>query len=149
MIPVTFPLIVNTCLAILKAKNLLFFRTVALAYSVVINAALTIVGTKLWGYYAAAWGTAISTIIGSVISLNIYYHVKLKISMVKIYFRIMNRTTLCIVVPTLICWFLNSHISGTWSAFLIKAFVYVTIYAVLMCVFGLSKDERKKIFARS
>ncbi len=149
MIPVTFPLIVNTCLAVLKAKNLLFFRTVALAYSVLINAALTIFGTKLWGYYAAAWGTAISTVIGSIISLNIYYHVKLKISMIKIYFRIMHRTTLCIVVPTLICWFLNSYISGTWSAFLIKAFVYVTIYAVLMCVFGLSKDERKKIFARS
>lgn len=149
MIPVTFPLIVNTCLAILKAKNLLFFRTIALAYSVVINMILTVVGTKIWGYYAAAIGTAVSTIIGSVISLNVYYRIKLKINMMRIYLCIMHKITLCIAIPTVVCFFVNLYVYGSWGSFLIKACLFIAIYVVLMFVFGLSEGERKKIFTRS
>ncbi len=149
MIPVTFPLIVNTCLAILKAKNLLYFRTIALAYSVVINIILTVIGTKIWGYYAAAVGTAVSTIVGSIVSLNIYYHIKLKINMIRVYFLIFRKITICIAIPTVVCFFLNSYLSGSWTTFLIKACLFVLIYAILMLSFGLNKSERKKILDRS
>ena len=149
MVPVTFPLIVNTCLAILKARNLLFFRTIALAYSVVINIVLTVIGTKIWGYYAAAIGTAISTVVGSVISLNIYYRIKLNISMTKIYFRILSRITPCVFAPMALCFFINPYIGGSWEAFLMKAALFIVIYAILMLVFGLTKDERNGILARS
>ncbi len=149
MVPVTFPLIVNTCLAILKAKNLLFFRTVALAYSVVINMILTVIGTKLWGYYAAAIGTALSTVVGSIISLNIYYRIKLGINMLRIYLRIFHRITFCILVPMVLCFFVNPHIGGTWPALLIKALVFILIYAVLMIVFGLTPNEREKLLSRN
>lgn len=148
MVPVTFPLIVNTCLAILKAKNLLFFRTVALAYSVVINIILTIIGTRIWGYYAAAAGTAASTVVGSVLSLNIYYQVKLKMNMFKIYFRILHKISLCILVPTVTCFFVNSYFGGSWLAFLAKAAMFVVIYGVLMLIFGLDANEKPKIFRR-
>lgn len=148
MIPVTFPLIVNTCLAILKAKNLLFFRTVALAYSVVINIVLTIIGTKLWGYYAAAAGTAISTIIGSVLSLNIYYHIKLKLNMFRIYFRILHKIVFCIAIPTVICFLINPHFGGSWSAFIVKAMFFIGIYGVLMLLFGLDENEKPKFLRR-
>lgn len=149
MVPVTVPLIVNTCLAILKARNLLLFRTIALAYSVIINIILTVIGTKIWGYYAAAIGTAISTVVGSIISLNLYYHIKLNISMTKIYFRILHRITLCIFLPTALCFFLNSYISGSWGGVMLKAGVFIVIYAVLMLTFGLTKSERDKMFARN
>ena len=79
IIPVTFPLVVNVCLAILKAKNMLKFRTIALAYSAVLNLIFTIIGTRIWGYWAAAVGTALSTIVSGVISLNVYYSIKLRI----------------------------------------------------------------------
>ena len=149
MVPVTFPLIVNTCLAILKAKNLLFFRTVALAYSVVINMILTVIGTKLWGYYAAAIGTALSTVVGSIISLNIYYRIKLGINMLRVYLRIFHRITFCILVPMVLCFFANPHIGGTWPALLIKALVFILIYAVLMIAFGLTPNEREKLLSRN
>ena len=57
MVPVTFPLIVNVCLSILKAKNMLGFRTISMAYSFVFNAVFTIFGVKYYGYYMAAIGT--------------------------------------------------------------------------------------------
>ncbi len=148
MVPVTFPLIVNTCLAILKAKNLLGFRTVALAYSAVINMILTIVGTRLWGYYAAAVGTAMSTFIGSILSLNIYYNKKLKINMFKIYFRILHKITPCIIIPAVVCFFINEHFYGTWFTFVVKAAVFMAIYGVLMLLFGLDSNEKPRILNR-
>lgn len=148
MVPVTFPLIVNTCLAILKAKNLLLFRTVALAYSVVINIILTVIGTRIWGYYAAAAGTAISTVVGSVLSLNIYYHIKLKMNMMKIYFRILHKISICILIPTVLCLMVNPYFEGTWLSFVVKVAVFVAIYGVLMLLFGLNNDEIPKFFRR-
>lgn len=148
MIPVTFPLIVNTCLAILKAKNLLAFRTVSLAYSVILNIILTVIGTRIWGYYAAAIGTAVSTIVGSVLSLNIYYYVKLKMNMFRVYFRIMHKIILCIAVPTVVCILINPFFGVSWFAFLAKAAVFVGIYGILMLVFGLNKNEKPKFLRR-
>lgn len=148
MVPVTFPLIVNTCLAILKAKNLLLFRTIALAYSAVINVVFTIIGTKLWGFYAAAAGTAISTVIGSVLSLNIYYQIKLKMNMLRVYFRIMHKIVLCIAIPTVICILINPYFGVSWFSFIAKAAVFLAIYGVLMILFGLNENEKPKFLRR-
>lgn len=142
MIPASFPLIVNVCLAILKAKNLLGFRTVAMAYSVLLNTVLTVIGTRIWGYWAAAAGTAISTVVGSVISLNIYYKVKLGMNVFGLYFRIMRRITLCVLVACLSGFALNTVLSGSWSAFLVKAMIFVMIYGVMMILWGATKQEK-------
>jgi O-antigen/teichoic acid export membrane protein len=149
MVPVTLPLIVNTCLAILKAKNLLFFRTVALAYSAVFNVIFTVIGTRLWGFYAAAAGTALSTFIGSVISLNVYYTVKLKMNMLRVYFRIMHKIALCIAIPTVICFFINPYFSGSWVSFVTKAVIFMAVYGLLMLLFGLNSNEKPKILRRN
>lgn len=142
MIPVTFPLIVNVCLAILKAKNLLVFRTIALAYSALLNALLTLIGTRIWGYWAAAAGTAIATIVGSILSLNIYYQVKLKINVFKLYLKILRGTTLCIIAACFAGLLLNHFIVATgWLYFVLKAAVFIVVYGAGMLLFGLNKNE--------
>ena len=148
VVPVTFPLVVNVCLAILKAKNLLMFRTIAMGYSVAINAILTIIGVKYFGYWAAAAGTALSTIIGSVISLNIYYHKKLGINVFKLYFAIGKRSTLCILVSGVVGALTNLVISGTWFALIVKGIVFVVVYFILLWIYGLYPEEKKYIFRR-
>lgn len=145
MIPVSFPLIVNVCLAILKAKNMLKFRTLSLAYSAVVNALFTIIGTHIWGYWAAAIGTAMYTIIGSIISLNIYYKVKLGINILKLYAKIMGKTTLCLVCAGAVCLVLNNYLYGSWFALCAKICVFLLIYAVLIFTFALN-DSEKQIF---
>ncbi len=134
MIPVTFPLIVNVCLSILKAKNLLGFRTAALAYSMVLNAVLTVIGTRIWGYWAAAIGTAISTVVGSVISLNIYYKVKLGMNVFRLYLKIFHRITPCILLACVPAWLLGGVWSGSWLSFFAKAAVYVAVYGAAMAM---------------
>lgn len=148
MIPVTFPLIVNVCLAILKAKNLLLFRTVAMGYSVIFNALFTIIGTRFYGYWAAAIGTGLSTVIGSIISLNVYYQKKLKINVFKLYIKIINRGVWCLAGAAVVGVVLNKFIGGTWVFFGIKACAFLIVYSVLLLLFGLNKEERSQIFRK-
>ncbi len=149
MIPVTFPLIVNVCLAILKAKNLMYFRTISLAYSAVLNVIFTVIGTRIFGYWAAAIGTAISTIVGSILSMNIYYHIKLKMNMFRIYGLILHRITPCILIACIATVLLNDNIEGSWISFLIKTAAFVIVYGVSMVLFGLTPAEKTGLLRKS
>lgn len=145
MIPVTFPLVVNVCLAILKAKKLLKFRTISMAYSVVINVILTVIGTRYWGYWAAAVGTAMSTIVGSIFSMNIYYQKKLNINIFKLYIAISKHITACLIVASAIGVLSNYIIYGSWGAFIVKVMIYLVVYGGLLLIYGLNKNERQSI----
>lgn len=149
MIPVTIPLIVNVCLAILKAKNMMMFRTISLAYSAILNVILTVIGTYFFGYWAAAFGTAISTVVGSILSMNIYYHVKLKMNMFRIYGRILHRITPCILIACIVTIFLNRFIDGSWLSFIMKVGGFVVIYGSAMLLFGLTASEKSGILRKS
>lgn len=145
MVPVTLPLVVNVCLAILKAKNLLAFRTVSLAYSAVINVILTVIGTRIWGYWAAAIGTAVATVIGSVISMNIYYRKKLGINVFKLYTKISGKITICLFLAAIPCAALNWVIYGSWLSLALKIIAFVFVYSFTMLLFGLNKNEKNEI----
>jgi O-antigen/teichoic acid export membrane protein len=148
MIPVTFPLVVNVCLAILKVKNLLTFRTISMAYSVVFNALLTIIGTHFWGYWAAAVGTAVSTIVGSIISMNIYYQKKLDINIFKLYISISGRITPCLLLACLVGFILNRFIYGFWIGFICKAVIFILVYGLLLIIFGLNESEKESLIGK-
>lgn len=145
MIPVTFPLIVNVCLAILKAKNLLKFRTISMLYAVILNVILTVVGTRIWGYWAAAAGTAISTIVGSIISMNIYYQKKLGMNVFKLYYKIFRHTLICLICASIPCLLLNRFIYGSWFTLFIKVLAFLLIYATTMLLYGLNSEEKKAL----
>lgn len=145
MIPVTFPLIVNVCLAILKAKNLLKFRTISMIYSVVINIIFTVIGTRIWGYWAAAVGTTLYTIVGSVISMNIYYNKKLGINMFGLYFKIFHKTTLGLIVASIPCILLNWVMYGSWLSFIIKVGIFVAVYGAVLLLYALKPEEKRAL----
>ena len=149
MIPVTFPLIVNVCLAILKVKNMLKFRTISLAYSAVLNFILTVIGTRYWGYWAAAVGTALATLVGSVISMNIYYQKKLEINIFKLYIKIFNRITPCIFLAAIPCVVLNLFMYDTWLSLIIKIISFLAVYGLSMLFFGMNRQEKVSILGLS
>ena len=149
MVPVTFPLVVNAFLAVLKAKNLLKFRTIAMTYSLILNIICTAVGTMLTkSYWIAAIGTALSVVVESVISLNIYYAKKLKVRVLRVYFLIFRRTTSCLLGATAVCILLNRFLGGSWLFLTIKVVVFLVVYFVLLYLFGMTKDERSSLLGR-
>ena len=147
VIPMTLPLVTNVCLTILRAKNLMRFRTLSLGYSLIANALMTLIGTYFWGYWAAAIGTALSTVIGSVISMNIYYHKKLGMNMSRVYGCILRRITLCPLIASVPCIIINHFWNGTWLAFITKMGCFLLVFLPLLWFYGFSEEERR-IFIR-
>lgn len=145
MIPALFELCVNVCLSVLRVKNMLGFRTGVLFTTTFLNAVVTVVGVKLFGYYAAAVGTAFSFLIGSVIIMNIYYCKKLSFRMPSIYKQIFSGTWICLFVAGIATLFSSQIFTKGWIGFVLNVAVFGIVYAVTMLMFGLRTDEKKLI----
>ena len=145
MAPALLELCVNVCLAVLRAKNMLKFRTLVLFGSTIMNAIVTVVGVILFNYYAAAVGTALSFIIGSVIIMNIYYYKKLNFNMIRIYARIFSRIWICLILSGAAIWASSRFLSGSWLMFILNVLIFCAVYFGTLVLFGFNKDEKKSI----
>ena len=144
MTPSLLSLCINVCLSILRAKKLLGFRTMVMTGVTILNAIITIVGVKLSGYYAAAVGTCISVLLGSVILMCMYYQKKLNMNMWLVYKLILKKSWICILCSSLITFFCATYIRGTWINLLIDIVVFLITYSIFLLVFGFNKNEREQ-----
>lgn len=145
MIPSLLELCVNVCLSVLRAKNMLGFRTGVLFSVTIMNAIVTVVGVNLWGYFAAAVGTALSFIIGSVIIMNMYYYKKLSFNMIKIYLGIFKRIWPCLLISGAALILSSKFIYGSWIAFVINVLIFGIVYIFTLIVYGMNREEKKAI----
>lgn len=143
--PALLELCVNVCLSVLRAKNMLGFRTGVLFATTVLNAVITVIGVKLFGYYAAAVGTACSFLIGSVIIMNIYYYKKLSFKMIKIYKQIFSGTWICLLLSGGAILISSRFLTNGWLDFVLNIIIFGIVYAITMMIFGLRKEEKKMI----
>lgn len=145
MVPALLELCVNTCLAVLRAKNKLGFRTTTLMITTFCNFVLTVVLVKYWSYIGAAIGTAFSFIVGSVIVMNIYYYKTFHFNMFKIYGAIFKNIWLCILVSSGVVFVISRFFNGTWLSFFTNVLIFLVIYAVTLLLFGLNKNEKESL----
>ncbi|MBP9989619.1 MAG: polysaccharide biosynthesis C-terminal domain-containing protein, partial [Ruminococcus sp.] len=145
IIPAVFELCINTCLSILRAENKLGFRTVIVLISALLNAVITVVLVKEWSYIGAAIGTAFSYFACSLVAMNIYYSKKLHLPMLKIYKGIVGKIWLCLLISAGALFFFSRYVNGSWTAFILCAVFFCVIYAALLLVFGLTKEEKREI----
>jgi O-antigen/teichoic acid export membrane protein len=143
MIPVTFTLIQNVCLSILRARNMMRFRTGCLIFTAAFNAAVTVVGTRLFNYYAAAIGTSLSVVVGSIILMNIYYHKKIGFKVFKFYFDVFKRLILCVLAPAVAVAVLSRFCPTSWLWLGFQVVVFLVIYALLLWFYGLTGQEKR------
>ena len=148
MVPSLFELCVNVCLAILRAKNKLVFRTCTLCISTLLNASVTILAVKYWSYIGAAIGTALSFIIGSVLVMNLFYYKELHLPMIKIYREIMRGILPCLIISGAVLFVASRYITGGWLALTINIVVFCIVYGILLMLFGLSTEEKRKLKIR-
>ena len=145
MIPSTIPLIQNVGLNILQAKNKYKFRVIVLMIFAVVNVCISIILSKKYGGVGAALGTAISTILGQVIFMNIFYQKKVEINIVKFWknilamsipmiFAIILAIILKIIVP------INSVI-----VLVAQIVLYTLIYCLIVYKFSINDYEKQLI----
>ena len=145
MIPALFELCVNVCLAILRAMNRLTFRTWTLTASTALNAFITFLAVKYWSYIGAAFGTAASFAIGSVLVMNVYYKKRLDLPMLKIYHDIFSKIWICLLTAGVGLSLFSSLVKGTAAAFIAGVVVFAVIYGTMLLLFGFNQEEKKML----
>lgn len=146
IVPALFELCINTCLSILRAKNKLEFRTIALIVSTIVNLIVTIVLVKKWSYIGAAIGTSVSYFMCSIVAMNWYYIKKLNLPMGYIYRKIIGKTWICLLLAGAAIKISSIYFKESWIGLFINVLVFCLVYSISLYIFKLSEEERNKHF---
>lgn len=143
MIPLTIPLIQNFGISILYAKNLQKFRSLVLILIAILNIIITIPLVQKYSGIGAAIGTAISLTLGNTVIMNVYYHKRIGINMIRFW-----KNILVMTIPVLVslCLGIGMNYIIDFNKFVlipIGILLYSLIYALLMWYFALNYYEKK------
>lgn len=142
IIPAVIPTIISVSNAILDAKMLRLGRSLILVAMSVINIIISIILVNYIGYIGAAIGTAISYIVGQGILTGIYLKKRIGLNIKRMYLHICKSVLPCIIITTVLLIPTAIWFPSGWLGLLLKAIVFLMVYATLLYFFGFNKEER-------
>ena len=148
MVIVTFPLVQNVCLSILRAENKIGFRAAAVSAMAVFNLILTVVGVRFFGPMAACIGTALGLVGANIIAMNIYYIKVIRLNIFRIFGNVFSRTWLCCLLASAALFAADRFIGGSWTMWLCKVGIFCAVYFVLLLLFGFRESEKRLLFGK-
>lgn len=147
MIPITFTMVQNVCLSVLRAENRMLYRTITLLISCVLNVIVTVIGLRIWGYWGAAIGTSCATV-ANLIFMNVYYHKRLRFHIAQMFGNIFKRILLCAAAATCVTYIVHKMLYTSWLAFVFNIIVYIGVYGVLLLAWGMDEKEKSIVLER-
>lgn len=142
MIPVTIPLIQNTGLNILYALNRHQFRSAVYACIAAVNVVLTFWWVESYGIIGAALATCIAYVVGNILIINWYYHVKIGIDIPLFWKHILKMSPVMFVMGTA-AWFVVERLPmDNWLVFFGAAAVYTVVYSLMAYFFMMNSYEK-------
>lgn len=143
--PVTIPLIQNVGIEIQRAKNKHSFRSVIYVIMAFFNLGISIPLCKYFGIIGCAIGTAIGITLANVVIMNIYYHKKLGLNMIRFWksiFRIFPSE----IIPVLFGVFILKVVKiESLSEFLLFGVLYVIVFSASAWFLGMNDFEKNLI----
>lgn len=143
MIPLTIPLIQNTGIVILQAKNMHKFRSSVYVVIAVINVIVSIPLAKLYGGIGCAVATAGAMIVGNIVVINIYYYKKINIDILK-FWKDISYMSIPVLISLLLGFVISSFINvqGLFGIVL-KGGLLSILFTILMWFMGMNQYEKK------
>ena len=130
---------------VLDVMNKRLGRSLFLLITTFGNILLTVWWIQTWGMIGAAVATAISTLIGQDILLNIYYYKVVNIRIVYLF-----KETFRGILPSLILATIFGFLSINWIAnqylqFVVGGIMFCLVMGINMFIFGANSYEKEKI----
>lgn len=145
IIPVTVPLIQNIGIEIQRAKNMHKFRSYVYFFMAILNLLVSLPLAKIYGGVGAAIGTFISLIIGNVLIMNWYYHVKVGLD-IKFFWKQIVSLVPALIAPVLFGILINNLLNlYNLFTFLGIGITYIIIFVNSMWLFGMNQYEKNLI----
>ncbi|MCD7791350.1 MAG: oligosaccharide flippase family protein [Bacteroides thetaiotaomicron] len=147
VIPLMVPLIQNVGIEIQRAQNRHQFRSIVYLAMAIINVIMSIRLCKLYGAIGSAIGTAISYVLANGIAMNIFYHKKCNIDIIK-FWKTILRMSIGLVIPLLCGVLLRWKLQylGIWT-FIGSIAIYSLIYFGSMWFVSMNDSEKRLVFS--
>mgnify|MGYP003937599081 FL=1 len=142
MIPLLIPLIQNTGIIILQAKNKHDFRAKVYVFIAILKIIISIPLAKFYGGIGCAIATAFSLIVGNVVIINIYYHKEIEINIIRFAKEILSMTLPVLIALTIGA--MGNYYIETASILSLglKIITYTFVFVILMWFMGLNDYEK-------
>jgi len=143
--PVSIPLIQTMGLEIQRAKNKHRFRSVVYLIMAFLNLMISIPLCKSFGAIGCAIGTAIGIVLANVIIMNIYYHKKLGLNMIRFWksiFRILPSEIIPVLFGVILLKVVK--VDKPWE-FLVFGALYVLVFFASVWFLGMNDFEKNLI----
>lgn len=144
--PVTIPLCQNIGIEIQRAKNKHQFRSIVYLIMAIVNVFISIILCYFIGNIGTAIGTAISLLLANGLIMNIYYHKKMGINIIKFWksiFSILPSLIIPLIIGICIMNFVNYNSLFDFGGWII---LYVIVYCIFILLIGTNKEEKSYIF---
>lgn len=144
IIPVTIPLIENVTNSILDAMLKRLYRSIILVVMAFLNVVFSIILIKKVGYVGAAYGTAVSLLIGHGIIMNIYFKKVIGLNIKRLFKEVFSGTVKAILIVLAVCFPLSLLPFG-WKSFICQMMVFIVAYLGTMYYFGMNSNEKSLV----
>ena len=129
------PLIQNGAIAILRARNLMAFRSFSLFIMALINVVATYFFVKYWGFEYAAVATSLGFILINFILMDIYYYKKLNLNMFRVLWNVVKLIGPCNIPAMIASFLIIKYIPSILISTLVGGIVYIIVYFGMLWVF--------------
>lgn len=146
-IPLTVPLIQNLGIIILQARNEMKFRSILYVIIAIASLGLSIPMAKIYGGIGCAFATALALTAGQVVAMNIYYHRKQGIDIIRFWKEIGKMS----IVPFLVALFFliaiwKMNVDFSEITYLSAGIALFSLIYLFVFWFGSMNDSERLLF---
>lgn len=145
MTPMYINMINGVLVNVLDALNKRMIRSVALICTTVANILLTILWLRWWGEIGAALATALCTLIGQVLFMNIYYSRKLKIGVMYLFREALSWILLWFILGCAAALLVGALIDNVILTLIVRSVVFIGIVGGGYLIKGIREPERQAL----
>lgn len=143
MTPAYIDTVVDVMVHVLNAMNKRMVRSVVLVLTTALNIILTVICLKRWGIFETAIATAVCTLVGPVLIMNLYYTKVVKIPMLWLFWQAFRGILVYLILGCAAAMAVGSLIGNIYVSFLIGGITFVAIALGGYFLFGINEDEKK------
>ena len=144
-VPLTVPLIQNLGITILQARNQMKFRSLLYLVISLVSLGAQIPLAKRYGGIGCASAIAGALVLGQIIVMNVFYHVKQKIDIVGFWIEIIKMSVVPAVLTVLTYYVLQQYVLDTVVKLVAGIVLYLVVYLPLFFKFSMNAYERDLI----
>ena len=137
--------IIVNILDVLRKRHI---RSICLGITAVGNIILTVWWIKYWGMFGAAAATAVFTIIGQIILMNIYYKKAIHIDVMFLFGQSFKGILPSMVIACLGGGAVAYFIHNNFLSLFVGGVTFCVILAACMLTFGANKTEKELFFGK-